>query len=54
MTSQLIDKFDNVKLELKLREENSVVDKVARLTSTEDAQATIGLLMEVQTTPSID
>ena len=54
LMSQLIDKFDNVKLELKLREENPDVDKVARLTSTKDAQATIGLLMEVQTTPSID
>ena len=54
LTSQLIDEFDNVKLELIPREENSIADEVARLGSTEDAQATVGLLMEVQTTPSID
>ena len=54
LTSYLIDEFDNVKLELIPREENSTADEVARLASTKDAQATIGLLMEVQTTPSID
>ena len=54
LTSYLIDEFDNVKLELIPREENSTADEVARLASTEDAQATVGLLIEVQTTPSID
>ena len=53
LTSQLIDEFDNVKLKLISREENLATDEVARLASTEDAQATVGLLMEVQTTPSI-
>ena len=47
LTSQLIDEFDNVKFELILREENSAADEVARLASTEDAPATVGLLMEV-------
>ena len=54
LTSQLIDEFDNVKLELIPREENSAADKMTRLASTEDASATEGLLMEVQTTLSID
>ena len=54
LTSQLVDKFDNVKLELILREENSTADKIARLALTEDTSAMEGLLMEVQTTPSID
>ena len=54
LTSQLIDEFDNVKLELIPREENSAANKVARLASTDDALATVGLLMEVQTIPSID
>jgi len=53
LTSQLIDEFDSVKLELILREENSVADEIARLASTEDASAMAGLLMEVQTIPSI-
>ena len=47
LTSQLIDEFDNVKLELIPWEENSAADEVARLASTKDAQATIGLLMKV-------
>ena len=34
--SQLIDEFDNVKLELILREENFAANKIARLASTED------------------
>ena len=38
--SQLIDEFDNVKLELILREENSAANEIARLASTEDTQAT--------------
>ena len=54
LTSQLIDEFDNVKLELIPREENSAANKVARLASIDDALATVGLLMEVQTIPSID
>ena len=36
LMSQLIDEFDNVKLELILREENSAANKIARLASTED------------------
>ena len=36
LMSQLIDEFDNVKLELILREENSVANEIARLASTED------------------
>ena len=54
MTSQVIDEFDSVKLELIPREENSVTNEIARLASTEDASAMAGLLMEVQTIPSID
>ena len=47
LMSQLIDKFDNVKLELIPREENSTTDKIARLALTEDTSAMEGLLMEV-------
>ena len=36
LMSQLIDEFDNVKLELILREENSAANEIARLASTED------------------
>ena len=36
LMSQLIDEFDNVKLELILREENFAANKIARLASTED------------------
>ena len=54
LTSQVIDEFDSVKLELIPREENSATDEIARLASTEDASAMAGLLMEVQTIPSID
>ena len=50
LMSQLIDEFDNVKLELISREENSTADEIARLALTEDASAMEGLLMEVQTT----
>ena len=45
--SQLIDKLDDIRLELIPREEKSTADKVARLASTEDASTTLGLLMEV-------
>ena len=54
LTNQFIDEFDDVKLELILREENLAADEVAKLASNEDASATVGLLMEVQTIPSID
>ena len=47
LMSQLIDKFDDIRLELIPREEKSTADKVARLASTEDASTTLGLLMEV-------
>ena len=36
LMSQLIDEFDNVKLELIPREENFAADEIARLASTED------------------
>ena len=36
LMSQLIDEFDNVKLELIPREENFAADVIARLASTED------------------
>ena len=54
LRSQLINEFDNVKFELIPREENSVVDEVARLASIKDAPATVGLLMEFHTILSID
>ena len=54
LTNQFIDEFDDVKLELILREENLAANEVAKLASNEDASATVGLLMEVQTIPSID
>ena len=54
MMSQLIDEFDNIKFELIPREENSATNEVARLASIEDAPAIVGLLMEVQTIPSIE
>ena len=47
LMSQLIDKLDDIRLELIPREEKSTADKVARLASTEDASTTLGLLMEV-------
>lgn len=47
--NKLIDKLDNVKFELILREENSAADEVARLASQKDAPVTVGLLMEIQT-----
>ena len=43
----IIDEFDSVKLNLIPREENSIVDKIARLASTENTSAMEGLLMEV-------
>ena len=54
LKSQLINEFDNIKFELIPREENSVVDEVARLASIKDAPATVGLLMEFHTILSID
>ena len=54
LTSQLIDQFDDVKLELIPRKENLATNEVARISSIEDASSTLGLLMEVQTIPSID
>ena len=47
LTNQFIDEFDDVKLELILREENLAANEVAKLASNEDASATVGLLMEV-------
>ena len=47
LTSQLIDEFDSIKLELIPREENSAANKIARLASIENASAMAGLLMEV-------
>jgi len=47
LMNQLIDEFDNVKLELIPREESSAADEVARLASTKNALAAIGLLIEV-------
>ena len=54
LTTQLIDEFDDVKFEQIPRKNNSAADEVARLASTEDASAKTELLMEVQTSPSID
>ena len=54
LTSQLIDDFDDVRFEQISWENNSAVDKVTKLASTEDASAKPGLFMEVQTIPSIE
>ena len=54
LMNQIIDEFDDAKLGLFPGEENSTAEEVAKLVSTEDALATTGLLMEVQTIPSID
>ena len=54
LTRQLIDEFDNIKLELIPREENLAANEIARLASTEDASAKEGLLMEVHIIPCID
>ena len=54
LTTQLIDEFDDVKFEQIPRENNAATDKVARLASTKDASVMTELLMEVQTSPSID
>ena len=54
LTSQLIDDFDDVKFEQIPRENNSAVDKVAKLASTEDAPEKPRLYMEVQATPCIE
>ena len=51
---KLIDEFDDIKLELIPREENSTIDEIARLASAKDDSAMTSLLMEVQTVPSID
>ena len=57
LTSQLIDEFDSVKLELILSEENPTTNEIAKLASAEDTSATEGLLMDTmlaQTIPNID
>ena len=54
LVTQLIDEFDEVKVEQIPLKENSTTNEIARLTSTEDASTVTGLLMEVQTNPSID
>ena len=54
LTSQLIDDFDDVRFEQISWENNSAVDKVTKLASTEDASAKPRLFMEVQTIPSIE
>ena len=54
LISQLIDEFNDVKLELIPKEENPDANKVARLALTKDAPTTVGLLMEVHTIPSIE
>ena len=54
LVTQLIDKFDDIKVEQIPRKENSAADEIARLASTKDASVATGLLMEVQTNPSID
>ena len=46
LTTQLIEQIP--------RENNAATDKVARLASTKDASVMTELLMEVQTSPSID
>ena len=54
LTSQLIDDFDDVRFEQISWENNSAVDKVTKLASTEDASAKPRLFMEVQTILSIE
>ena len=54
LTTQLINEFDDIKFEQIPRKNNSAANEVAKLTSTEDASTTTELLMEVQTSPSID
>lgn len=54
LVTQLIDEFNDVKVEQIPHEENSTTNEIARLTSTEDASTTTSLLMEVQMNPSID
>ena len=54
LMSQLIDEFNDVKLELIPKEENPDANKVARLALTKVAPTTVGLPMEVHTIPSID
>ena len=54
LTSQLIDDFDDVRFEQISWENNSAVDKVTKLASTEDASVKPRLFMEVQTIPSIE
>ena len=51
---KLIDEFDDIKLKLIPRDENSAIDEIARLASAKDDSATTCLLIEVQTVPSID
>ena len=53
-TNQLVSNFDDVKITQVPREENSKVDKVARLTSSETNERCLGLYMEVQYLPSIE
>lgn len=54
LTIQLISHFDDVRIDQVPREENSKVDEVARLASSNNSTRKPGLDMEVQTAPSIE
>lgn len=54
LATQLIDEFDDVKVEQIPREDNSAANEKARLASTEDALVVTCLLIKVQINPSID
>ena len=47
LTTQLINEFDDVKLEQIPKEDKSAADEVAKLASTKDASAMTELLVEV-------
>ena len=54
LTSQLVDYFDDVRFEQISWKNNSAANELAKLASTKDASAKLGLFMEVQTVPSIE
>ena len=54
LTNQLVSNFDDVKITQVPREENSEVDKVARLASSDTNEGRPGLYMKVQHLPSVE
>ena len=54
LTNQLVSNFDDVRITQVPKEENSKVDEVARLASSNSNEGRLGLYMEVQSLPGIE